>query len=197
MIPLCLVRHGLTAWNVEGRIQGRTDMPLCEEGRRQVLAWRLPSGFAGARCLASPLSRAVETAQLMGFAGCAQEPRLIEMAWGGYEGFRLDELRARHGEAFAAAEAMGLDFQPPGGESPRMVMARLADLLRELAAGQEEPVVMVSHKGVLRAAMALATGWPMLGRPPFRLRGGEALLARIGREGGLGQMQGVDLGGEP
>ncbi|MDX6750262.1 histidine phosphatase family protein [Geminicoccaceae bacterium 1502E] len=197
MRELCLVRHGLTGWNTEGRIQGRTDVPLCEEGRREVRGWRLPPGFERARCLSSPLERALETARLLGFAEPAVDPRLVEMAWGAWEGERLDALRDRHGEAFARAEALGLDFVPPGGESPRMVMARLAGLLGELAQDGGGPLVIVAHKGVLRAAMVLATGWPMLGRPPFALHHGTALLAGLDRQGRLGAMRAVDLGNGP
>ena len=68
----------------------------------------------------------------------------------------------------AANEARGLDFRPPGGESPREVCARLQALLGELAA-DPRPVVAVCHKGVMRAALVLATGWDMRGRPPMRL----------------------------
>jgi probable phosphoglycerate mutase len=68
----------------------------------------------------------------------------------------------------ARAEAAGLDFKPPGGESPRDVQARLAPLLAEIAAGGR-PVAAVTHKGVIRAVLALATRWDMHGKPPTRL----------------------------
>jgi probable phosphoglycerate mutase len=68
----------------------------------------------------------------------------------------------------AANEARGLDFRPPGGESPREVCARLQALLGELAR-DPRPVVAVCHKGIMRAALVLATGWDMRGRPPVRL----------------------------
>ena len=72
-------------------------------------------------------------------------------------------------------EAMGLDFQPPGGESPRMVATRLAACLRELAAtGRDHSIV--THKGVLRASLVLALGWDMRGRPPVRYDPDRALL---------------------
>src|SRR3546814_19841125 len=63
-----------------------------------------------------------------------------------------------------ANEARGLDFRPPGGESPRDVQDRLRPLLAELADAGED-VVAVSHKGVLRALYALASGWDMRGKP--------------------------------
>ncbi len=54
-----------------------------------------------------------------------QDSALIEMDWGDWEGLTLDEICARHGEEFARNEARGLDFRPPGGESPREVLERL------------------------------------------------------------------------
>ena len=91
------------------------------------------------------------------------------MSFGVWEGRTLAELRAAGGAAFAAAEAAGLDFQPPGGESPRTAMARIGALDRRRSPAAGEPVVAVSHKAAIRALLALATGWNMLGRPPHKL----------------------------
>ena len=62
------------------------------------------------------------------------EPRLVEMAWGEWEGRRLADLRAELGDAMIENEARGLDFRPPGGESPRDVQERLKPLLACLSA---------------------------------------------------------------
>jgi probable phosphoglycerate mutase len=183
-LQLLLVRHGPTRWNELGLIQGRTDIPLSPAGRAAVASWRLPAPFTRTTtCLTSPLARARETAALLGFARAQPEPRLIEMAWGRFEGRTLAALRAGLGATLAAAEARGLDFTPPGGEAPRMVAARLADLVAELARRGEDSV-LVTHKGVVRAALALATGWSMLGRPPVKLRPAEALLVDVAPTGG-------------
>ena len=120
---ICLIRHGPTAWNEGGRIQGRADIALSAAGRAEVRGWRLPAGFAGARWLTSPLRRARETAALLPGSGVV-EPRLVEMDWGAWEGWRGAELRAKAPAELAANEALGLDFRPPGGESPREVGAR-------------------------------------------------------------------------
>jgi probable phosphoglycerate mutase len=101
----------------------------------------------------SPLSRAVETAQILSGAPPREEPALSEMDWGEWEGYGLDDLRQRFGDAFARNEAAGLDFRPPGGESPREVRDRVVRWLGEIAA-LGEPVVAVTHKGVLRAVLA-------------------------------------------
>ena len=168
MTPVLLVRHGPTDWNERGRIQGRADPALSRRGRIEVAGWRLPAAWADARVLSSPLRRARETAALLSRQPPVVDDRLIEMDWGAWQGQRLADLRAGAPAAMAANEAGGLDFRPPGGESPREVCARVQALLGELAA-DPRPVVAVCHKGVIRAALALASGWDMRSRPPLRI----------------------------
>jgi broad specificity phosphatase PhoE len=119
--------------------------------------------------LSSPLQRARRTAELLRpSVAVAIDSALREMSFGVWEGRTLVELRAEGGATFAAIEAKGLDFQPPGGESPRTAMARIGAWARGIAQAGE-PVVAVSHKAAIRALLALATGWNMLGRPPHKL----------------------------
>ena len=178
MTALLLVRHGPTAWNEEGRLQGRSDQPLSAAGRTAVAGWRLPDGAAAAAWICSPLKRARETAEILrrrlASGGplaqpLTQDARLIEADWGDWEGHRLEALRAAGGAAMAANEARGLDFRPPNGESPRAVQNRVLPWLREQA-GEARDVVAVTHKGVIRAVYALASGWDMRDRPPVKLK---------------------------
>lgn len=165
-VPFAILRHAPTAWNAEGRLQGLTDTRLSHEGEEMARRWRLPPPAAGWKRMSSPLMRARQTAELLRPAmPVAVDSALREMSFGAWEGRTLQELRARGGRAFAAAEAAGLDFQPPGGESPRATMARIGSW----ASALREPVVAVSHKAAIRALLALATGWDMLGRPPHKL----------------------------
>ena len=168
MTRLALIRHAATAWNEDGRMQGRADIPLSVAGRAAAASWRLPPDWADADWFSSPLERARETARLMGLSPVGDDPRLTEMEWGDWEGRRLAELRAELGAAMAANEARGLDFRPDGGESPRDVQARIAPWLAEVAI-RGRPVAAVTHKGVIRAVLALASGWDMTGKPPARL----------------------------
>jgi len=166
--PVLLIRHGRTAWNSEGRIQGHTDIPLSAAGRAALEGSRVPAEYERFRWYASPLSRAVETAELLGARELKIDPRLVELRWGEWEGSTKSALRERHGDAFAENEARGLDFRPPGGESPRELRARLEDWLGDVC-GAEAPVVAVTHKGVIQMALALATGWDLVSRAPVRL----------------------------
>lgn len=176
---LLLLRHAPTAWNAAGRLQGRSDQPLSAEGRALAATWRLPGFASGWNSVCSPLLRARQTAEAMGLAPTS-EAALIEMDWGRWEGLTLAEVAAAEGAAFAANEARGLDFQPPGGESPRAVMARLSPWLRDVA---RQDLVAVAHKGVLRALLGLATGWAFLGKAPAKARAGQALLFALDAAG--------------
>ncbi|WP_028796057.1 histidine phosphatase family protein [Thalassobaculum salexigens] len=167
MTRLALLRHGPTAWNAEKRLQGRADRPLSPDGAAQVRGWILPAEVAGFRWLTSPLIRARRTAELIGVEA-AIEPAAIELDFGAWEGRRLAEIRAEDPDGTAANEARGLDFTPPGGESPRAVQARLAPLLVRLALEGRDTGI-VTHKGVIRALLSLATGWPMVDKPPVKL----------------------------
>lgn len=167
MTTLALLRHGPTEWNAGRRLQGRADIPLSSEGRATLAGRRVPAEFVGFRCLVSPLTRARETAMLLGL-GAEIDPRLVEMDWGGFQGRTVRDLRQEIGQEFLANEARGLDFLPVGGESPRMVQARVAPLLAEIAR-RRRSTLAVTHRGVMRAIYALAAGWDMTGEPPHAL----------------------------
>jgi broad specificity phosphatase PhoE len=168
-VPFAILRHAPTAWNGEGRLQGTTDIPLGATGEAAAKAWHLPAPADGWKRLCSPLQRARRTAELMQpSAPVVVDSRLREMSFGLWEGKSVAQLRAEGGERFADAERLGLDFHPPGGESPRMTMDRLQGWAREIAA-TGEPVVVVTHKAAIRALLALATGWDMTGRQPVKL----------------------------
>ncbi len=182
MTRLAFIRHAATAWNELGRLQGRADVPLSPLGRAAAARLRPPDMLAGADWVSSPLVRARATARLMGQRHVVIEPRLTEMDWGRWEGRRLATLRAELGEAMVENEARGLDFRPDGGESPRDVQARLAPWLAEVAASGHA-LVAVTHKGVIRAMLARATGWDMTGKPPARLAWSCAHLFALAADG--------------
>jgi probable phosphoglycerate mutase len=163
MTVLALLRHGDTAWSLEGRIQGRADLPLVKD-----ISLSLPQVCRGMRVVTSPLTRCVQTAALLGAPAAAREPRLAEMDWGRWEGESLAALRERLGDEMRDNEARGLDFTPLGGESPRMLLSRLKTWLREVAR-EGVPTLAVTHRGVIRAILAEASGWDMRGKPPAKL----------------------------
>lgn len=168
MSDVLLIRHGRTTWNECGRIQGHRDIALSAAGRAELGLRRLPPEYAGFRWYASPLTRAMESARLLGAREVQCDARLVELNWGAWEGFTRHELREHHGREFTDNEARGLDFRPPGGESPGELRVRFQAWLGDIAAGGQSAVA-VTHKGVIQMALALATGWDLVSRAPLRL----------------------------
>jgi len=164
MIPLFVIRHGPTAWNADKRLQGKNDLPLSPTGRKTVAAWRIPPEYADFQWVSSPLGRALETAEILGFQ-CVPEPALEEMSWGRWEGLRFADLKRELGDTMIRNQARGLDFRPDGGESPREVQRRLKPWLASL----DRPTAAVCHKGIIQAIYAAAVGWDMIGKPPTKL----------------------------
>lgn len=150
MTNLYLVRHGETDWNRARRIQGSTDIPLNDTGRAQAAT----TGALLARrdwdaIVASPLSRAFETAQIIadqvGLPTPSQEASLVERRYGEAEG-----LDYRQVDAIYPADA-----DVPGRETRDEVMARVVPTLLTIAADHPgDNVIIVSHGGVIRAVLA-------------------------------------------
>lgn len=91
-----VLRHGQTDWNVQMRLQGSTDIPLNETGRRQAhVAAKILAGEGITKIIASPLSRALETARIVGAVSGVEpviDKRLIERNFGQFEGMTIDEV---------------------------------------------------------------------------------------------------------
>jgi broad specificity phosphatase PhoE len=179
---IAIVRHGPTDWNAQGRIQGMLDSPLSETGRLLFSRLSPPVGFADAVAYTSPLSRARESAALLGFKNPIVDARLAEHGWGRWEGLTRDEILARDGaDAFVRAGA-GVAFTPPGGERTSDLVARVRSFL--LAVSKEaRDAIAVTHRGVLRSAYAIATGWEMLTPMPDALDLSKALVLSLEADG--------------
>jgi probable phosphoglycerate mutase len=195
MTLLGMIRHGRTAWNNDGRMTGRADIALTEEGRLALDGLRPPAALDGATWHVSPLIRARQTAEILSgtavmdkggerCGGLRIEARLIEMDFGAYEGRSLEDLRADPSAGMAENESRGLDFLPPGGESPRMLQQRLRPFLAELGQTGGRHIA-VAHKSIIRAIFAAAYDWNMLGRPPVKLQWDQAHLFKVDATGEL------------
>ncbi|MDX1527285.1 MAG: histidine phosphatase family protein, partial [Gammaproteobacteria bacterium] len=97
------------------------------------------------------------------------EPRLMEMNYGDWEGATWAELEARYGSELTDRTRRGFRFRPDGGESPEDLKARLTSWLEDVRTLGRDSVA-VTHKGVIRVALAMATGWDLVSKAPARLR---------------------------
>ena len=162
-------RHGETDWNVAGRWQGKTDIPLNDVGRAQAEAngLRLRAYLAGngleassLPILASPLCRARETAEILArhigrsADTITLDQRLMELTFGIWEGLTLDEVKARHPEGFEERLKTSWHYRGHGGESYNCLKERVLPLLESLDA----PCLVVAHGGTLRVLYHLFAG---------------------------------------
>ena len=177
MIELALLRHGHTTWNREGRLQGRTDIPLDAEARADLAKLRLPAPWDGAKLWASPLQRATETAELVAGRRPQTNPALMEMNWGLWEGEKRLDLLDDPTADYRDIEDWGWHYRPPKGESPAEMRVRLLPW----AEGLKGRNVAVCHIGTMRILLAHATGWNFDGPAPFRIKRNRLFL--ITKEG--------------
>ncbi len=160
-MELYLMRHGVTAWNREGRFQGREDLPLSREGREDARqAGILLRRFPLDRAVSSPLLRAQETARLL--LGEREtpvpleiEPRLIERDYGRLAGLLPPEREA----LLASGRETGVEDGPA-------VAARALEALRAIRDQGGSRVLVVSHGGVINQVLiAVSRGRVNLGGP--------------------------------
>lgn len=176
MTHITLVRHGQTDWNLDGRIQGSTDIPLNDQGRADALAAaRALAGGAHHHVYASPLQRAQETAGIiageLGLARPLTTRGMREREFGEGEGLLVTEYLERYGDWLAAV---------PGSESLDQVRDRALDSLDRIAraarrrsAPSAESIIVVTHGGVIRALLMHVSGG-VFPRPADRLVNGSA-----------------------
>jgi broad specificity phosphatase PhoE len=159
------IRHGLTDWNVEQRLQGRHDVPLNAAGCAQAACCagilhdlfrrvgRAPESFG---YVSSPLVRARKTMEIvratLGLkpADYVVEGKLAEIAFGEWEGLTYGEVTARDKHLIAARESDKWGFAPPGGESYAQVAVRIRQWYERL----ERDTVVAAHGGTARALIA-------------------------------------------
>lgn len=166
-----LLRHGETAWNREGRLQGHGDSPLTERGLAQAVAMGGAlcraigaAGLARYTLVSSPQGRALATARCVAAvtghdpAAIVEEPRLMECGFGRWEGEIYNDIETIDPDAWHAREADHWTCPPPGGESYAMVAERVGAWLAEQS--EDARLIVVSHGLAGRILRALYGGAP-------------------------------------
>jgi alpha-ribazole phosphatase len=158
-----LIRHAIVDENARAILYGIMDVPLCETSLLEqapmycALAATLPRP---AVWKVTPLSRTRRTAEAIFAAGYPHaeaevEPGLIEQSLGEWQGLPHAELPARLALPKHAFWPLAGHERPPGGETMADVIARVGASLERLAVQHvDEDVVVVSHGGAIRAAVA-------------------------------------------
>lgn len=150
-----LIRHGLTDWNAAGRIQGQSDIPLNDEGRRQAvrLAERLKEdkGIRWDFVITSGLKRAEETGEIianrLGIPVYEPDSRIMERSFGQAEGLTALERESKWGKDW--------DLQELGQEKIEAIRQRALSFLSDLGERYgDQNVLVVSHGGLLAQLFA-------------------------------------------
>jgi broad specificity phosphatase PhoE len=160
---ILLARHGQTAYNAEGRFQGHLPVPLDDTGREQAHALAERAAQVPLRSLwCSPLARARETADIVGArVGLRpqEDARFAETDTGDWTGRSFAEVEAEDPDGFRRFQVSDPTFRYPGGESFGEQSDRVQAGLRDLRARPDAlPALVVCHRGVIRLAIAVATG---------------------------------------
>ena len=161
---LILVRHGETAWNAEGRIQGMLDVPLNALGLQQ------------ARCVAGELARIVDVAEMVSSDlvrtretatpitnATGFEPRfdarIRERHFGIWQGMTYEEWRIKDAEGMARYNAGEENYGPEGGETARQFLDRCVNAVSDLVIGsREKTLLLITHGGVVSSMVRHSNG---------------------------------------
>jgi len=152
MILYC-VRHGESTYNAEGRVQGQSDVPLSERGRRQGEAVTAAMAHLPIDAIySSPLRRALETARAVAEPlglEVQTDPRLMEVNAGIFQDKLRSDLERLHPEEFARWASGDTDFVIPGGESRRVLARRGLEAFEAIRRADHQHVAVVAHGRLL------------------------------------------------
>jgi len=176
MTTFCsLIRHGLTAWNLEKRLQGLADIPLCEQGRSQVASWEPALKQEKIEhIVSSPLKRSWETANIIGRyldVTVTTMPDLREQDFGQWQGMTFGEITTRFPSALEEEEKKGWQFCPPGGEARHQVARRALNSLEQLGQNfKDQSILIVTHQSFIKTLVYHLLNKKFLPQDPVRLR---------------------------
>jgi glucosyl-3-phosphoglycerate phosphatase len=195
MRGLILVRHGLTSWNAEHRLQGQRDLPLSPTGRRQAAALRpivaaLLDRDRGVHVVCSPLVRAAETCEVLGLRPDLVDPRWQEADLGAWTGRTRADLERTGTDEYAAWRAG--TFTPPQAEDHATLRERVSAAIAGLPAA--DLTVVVTHGGPIRAACRLLVGLEQHRLTP--VEPGSATVFDLPADG-PGRLRGYNITGHP
>ncbi|MBQ7543545.1 MAG: histidine phosphatase family protein [Synergistaceae bacterium] len=161
-VRIIFARHGQTEWNKALRFQGRTNVQLTDEGKKQalLLAERLSSWPVEA-VYTSPLDRASFTAEAIASRQNVVPvllPELTEINFAVWEGQSIPQLQHEQHEAWSLWRADPFFNPPHGAETWEKIHTRLTRAVKTFLDGGHKRIVVVSHGGIMRALYAVFCG---------------------------------------
>lgn len=200
---LFLVRNADTDFSRDGRVAGRRDIGLSKAGRAQAetLRDRLVADHLDViEILASPLPRAVETAEIVASAfgqGVVRDPRLTDFDAGRWEGQSHRDINASPEYQRFLVDPVGESI--PGGEKIRDVRDRVVGSVSQALADNElgATILMVSHAGPLRVLLAHYLGMNLIHYHRLRLSPASISILRFESEAGVPRILTINCTADP
>ncbi len=160
-IEFYIFRHGQTDWNKLQKVQGNTDIPLNDFGRKEALSLRdFFSNLNIDYVYTSDLQRAYETAKIVfedSSIPIKKSPELREANFGEVEGMHVEELLSKFSTKFWDIHKGGVEadeFSYPGGETRGEVRERLISFIDKVRSeSSTSRVALSTHGGALRSIM--------------------------------------------
>ncbi|EDT74927.1 histidine phosphatase family protein [Clostridium butyricum] len=163
---IMLIRHGETEWNILGKFQGSTDIPLSNEGIRQafMLKERLKSDFD--YIFSSPLKRAYETAKIL----CDESGKQVSIAeeireinFGEWEGLTVKGIAEKYPDIFNEWRNDKREGKFCGGDMSTLnASIRAKNCIMEIANKHKgKKIVIVAHGGIIKAGLIGIFDWDM------------------------------------
>lgn len=168
-VRIALIRHSVTVWNEENRIQGHMDSPLTNHGIELAEKWKKSlSRESFDAVITSDLGRAIETAGIITQGLNIPNfklPGLREQDWGEWSGLTYKELDQKWPGVISSEKAKGWDFRATGGESREETSRRAIKALEEgiskiieIVDNETPKVLVVTHEGTLKSIIYKLSG---------------------------------------
>ncbi len=161
-MKIYFLRHGTTIWNVEGRLQGRNDSDLTEEGINRAI--RLRNKLEDVKfdlIYSSPQKRALETANIIRGNRDAEitiHEALYEIDFGDWEGMKIPDIEREFSKEFHTFMAEPEKYHPTKGESFVDLFKRVQEFLDEIKNLNNENILVVTHGATIKAMLTIIKG---------------------------------------
>jgi 2,3-bisphosphoglycerate-dependent phosphoglycerate mutase len=161
-LRLDLIRHGVTLSNLGHRFNDSEDEPLADDALAALAAIKFDASRYDL-VFASPLRRAVQTADGLGLRDYVLESRIRERGLGVFQGLTATQCQARYSAEFTRFLTYDADFCIPEGESRRDHLQRVSGWLEEAARSGAQNVLVITHGGTVDFVYRMGIGLPLHG----------------------------------
>lgn len=162
-MELFLIRHGHTVVADRGEIAGHADVPLSKRGEAQVKALRESNDSLSVDAYhSSDLTRAIQSAELLGAEPIVVDARLRELNFGDWEGMTWDQVQQQYPDVLQHWSENWVERSPPGGESLSDLAERTASWLNDITSNSiDKSILVTAHAGSIKTLICQSLHLPL------------------------------------